>query len=106
MTLHCEVTGSYLYSYDIALRGLRKLLVFFPFLSLLFKLTFLVQRKDILCAFPFDVQNVAYDSFVRDSRVFSNRIYFRVLGSVSEIVVNGDYSMDKVINLKQIHLYS
>jgi len=59
-----------------------------------------------LCAFPFDVQNVVYDSFVMDIRVFWNHISFRVPGLVSEILVNGDYSMDKVINAKQIYLYS
>ena len=52
-----------------------------------------------MCAFPFDAQNVAYDSFVMASRVFWNHISFRVLNSVSEMIVNGDYSMNKVINL-------
>jgi len=49
---------------------------------------------------------VVYDSFVMDIRVFWNHISFRVPGLVSEILVNGDYSMDKVINAKQIYLYS
>ena len=56
--------------------------------------------------FLFDVQNVAYDSFVMDIRVFWYRISFRVLGSITEIIVNGDYSMDKEINAKQFYLYS
>jgi len=55
MKLQCEVTGSYLYSYGVAVRGLRKLLECFPFLSHLFKLTFLAKRTDILYALPFDI---------------------------------------------------
>jgi len=41
-----------------------------------------------------------------DIRVFWNHISFRMLGSVSESVVSSDYSKDKVINQKQIYLYS
>jgi len=49
---------------------------------------------------------VAYDSFVMDIGVFWTHISLRVLGSVSESIVNADYSMDKVINVKHIYLYS
>jgi hypothetical protein len=48
---------------------------------------------------------VACGSLVMDNGVFWNHIPLRVLGLVSESIVNRDYFMDKLINVKQIYLY-
>lgn len=92
MTVQYEVSRSYLYAFHFFLIFLNSL--------------FWYKRKTFCVLFLFDVQNVAYDSFVMDIRVFCYRISFRVLGSINEIIVNGDYSMDKEINAKQFYLYS